>query len=361
MPRTKEVKDVFVIMPFSRTPTRNKTQLTAFFENQIKDTIERTRFLHRYRVHRSDDTFNITEKIITDLYHADIVICDLSGTESNANVMYELGIRLAFSDRPVILIREGHKDNKTIFDISGFYAHTYDPLDYNALMSHLRSKIKGLEDGSEVYRSPVLTIVKQDIPLIQTISVRRADQLLDAMSASLKTVSVLFSRDLIAYISSHSKKVKFPKQLKEISELLVIVEANSGILNALDWSDFRWQFGSQPTIDHYLSNQYLYDLVPEDIERHFTAFVVVYHAHFVSTTYYQGGWKAGAVHKFLGETEILMNLIRGMRVLLSGPENRKDIIKKMWGSLSGSHLLQNNASEATSEPAPGAGSSAPQG
>ena len=35
----KEIKTVFVIMPFRSTPTRNKTQLKAFFNNQERNLV----------------------------------------------------------------------------------------------------------------------------------------------------------------------------------------------------------------------------------------------------------------------------------------------------------------------------------
>jgi hypothetical protein len=41
---TKESRVIFVIMPFTQTPTRNKIQLTAFFEDQIKSPIENGAF-----------------------------------------------------------------------------------------------------------------------------------------------------------------------------------------------------------------------------------------------------------------------------------------------------------------------------
>lgn len=163
--KEKKEKTVFVIMPFTRTNSRNKEQLTAFFENNIKSSIEKGKFSNRYIVSRSDNTFNITEKIIKDLYNADIVICDLSGPEANPNVMYELGIRLASSDKPVILIREAHPENRHIFDVGGFFAEPYDAYNYSTITKHLKTKIKSFEDGSEVYLSPVLKILEEEEPL----------------------------------------------------------------------------------------------------------------------------------------------------------------------------------------------------
>lgn len=62
----------------------------------------------------------IHQRIITNLYTNEIVVCDVSAR--NPNVMFELGIRLAF-DKPTIIV----KDDETpfSFDISGIEHLTY--------------------------------------------------------------------------------------------------------------------------------------------------------------------------------------------------------------------------------------------
>jgi hypothetical protein len=78
--------------------------------NIIQDSvssIERPKFTPRM-VSDSDDVGVIQKRIVQNLYDADIIVCDVSG--KNANVMFELGMRLAF-DKPVVLI----KDDKTTY------------------------------------------------------------------------------------------------------------------------------------------------------------------------------------------------------------------------------------------------------
>lgn len=105
---------VFVIMPFTSTPSRSESDLTEFFQTNLRLPVEQNRgeLAFRYSVRRSDDSFNITERIIHDLYDADVVICDLSGINANPNVMYELGVRLAITNKPVILIRESSPETR---------------------------------------------------------------------------------------------------------------------------------------------------------------------------------------------------------------------------------------------------------
>jgi len=71
----------------------------------IKDVVNQTEF-NPSLVSDSDDVTIIHKNIIHNIYHNEIVICDVSW--KNPNVMFELGMRLAF-DKPTIII----KDDKT--------------------------------------------------------------------------------------------------------------------------------------------------------------------------------------------------------------------------------------------------------
>src|SRR5690606_21553393 len=51
----------------------------------------------------SDESGVIQKRIVQNVYSADIVVCDVSG--KNPNVMFELGMRLAF-DKPTVIIKD---------------------------------------------------------------------------------------------------------------------------------------------------------------------------------------------------------------------------------------------------------------
>jgi hypothetical protein len=66
-------------------------------------------------------TFNCT--LVNNLLDADLVVADL--TEHNPNVLFELGMRMAF-DKPVALIRA--KGTGQIFDVDNMLrVYEYDP------------------------------------------------------------------------------------------------------------------------------------------------------------------------------------------------------------------------------------------
>lgn len=74
-------------------------------------------------VSEQDDVGVIQKRIVQNIYSSDVVVCDVSC--KNANVMFELGMRLAF-DKPTILI----KDDVTDFSFdTGVIEHLVYPRD----------------------------------------------------------------------------------------------------------------------------------------------------------------------------------------------------------------------------------------
>ena len=99
-------------------------------------------------VSESDDVGVIQKRIVENLYENEIVVCDVSA--KNANVMFELGLRLAF-DKPAIVL----KDNMTSysFDTSPI-EHLEYPRDlrYSTIQtfkSDLANKIKATAKAAE--------------------------------------------------------------------------------------------------------------------------------------------------------------------------------------------------------------------
>jgi hypothetical protein len=77
----------------------------------VKEIIEKAATMAGYEaklVSQSDDVGVIQQRIVQNLYDCEIIVCDVSA--KNANVMFELGLRLAF-DKPAIVL----KDDKTSY------------------------------------------------------------------------------------------------------------------------------------------------------------------------------------------------------------------------------------------------------
>jgi hypothetical protein len=71
----------------------------------------------------ADDVGVIQKRIVQNVYSSDVVVCDVSG--KNPNVMFELGLRLAFDKATVIV-----KDDKTDYSFdTGIIEHVTYPRD----------------------------------------------------------------------------------------------------------------------------------------------------------------------------------------------------------------------------------------
>ena len=96
----------------------------------------------------ADDSGIIQQRIIQNIYNNDIVVCDVSG--KNPNVMFELGMRLAF-DKPTIIVIDDKTDYS--FDTSPIEHLSYPrDLKYYAILDfkeELKTKIVATVDKAK--------------------------------------------------------------------------------------------------------------------------------------------------------------------------------------------------------------------
>lgn len=113
----------------------------------IKEALSDTEFYVEL-VSDADEIGVIQKRIVQNIYDNEIVVCDVSA--KNPNVMFELGMRLAF-DKPAIII----KDNKTNYSFdTGQIEHLEYPqeLNYHAIQAFklkLRDKVVATFEASK--------------------------------------------------------------------------------------------------------------------------------------------------------------------------------------------------------------------
>jgi hypothetical protein len=96
----------------------------------------------------ADDAGVIQRRIVQNVYNSDIVVCDVSG--KNPNVMFELGLRIAF-DKPVVIV----KDDKTNYSFdTAPIEHVLYPRDlrFNRIVefkSALAAKVVGTYNAAQ--------------------------------------------------------------------------------------------------------------------------------------------------------------------------------------------------------------------
>ena len=331
----KSKTTVFVVMPFSATPTRDKPSLDHFFEINLKQSIELNNTIENSRlVYRSADRFDITTQIIVDLYDADIVICDLSGEHANPNVMYELGVRLALSNKPVILIREHHPANRQIFDISGFHIFEYSPLRYNELQSFLGAKIQRLEKGEDKFESPVLKSLKASPHLMRAMAEKQANRLLQMGVATMRIT--------LQAATGHIKRF-FPEDA-ELHKSNTLEDVLSNIfdrwdeLSQRDWGNFLLKTQKPAVIEMIPLSIDLSAFLPERAAIMMNTFIINYLMYFYGAT--RDYDEPLEIYSFLWET---FQLAFVLGICLSYFDNREDHEKtttELIGQINKSRLMQ---------------------
>ena len=319
----KAVATIFVIMPFVTSLDRNQEQLTSFFEHQIKKPIQEANLRRKYVVSRSDDSLNITDQIIKDLYMADIVICDLSGEQANPNVMYELGMRFAFSNGPVILIRQQHVKNRDIFDISGFYTQQYDP-QLHEIGDYLVDKIRRFEDSDQHVPSPVLAVLGQEVPLLQRISGRRAAYLLAHLEVQLERTLMMLAA-LVRALAKSSMSIEIEGDQDAFAKFL---SEEPEALSSVPLKEFEFRLGNQPTIDAYIAAPYLDGLLDNEVVTKFTDTIFAYYARFIATDILWHPLSLATVTSFTTNNLILQKMANSLQQALLDPSAKATAIER---------------------------------
>lgn len=139
----------FIIMPFSATKTKSTVEWTEIYQYLFLPAWKSFGIAcERINIPRGQ----ITKEIIKELFEAQIVFADL--TDSNPNVMYELGIRHAFKKPSLIVKYEGAE---IPFDIKAYMIHEYQYTPYG--LEHLKiiinSFLSDLENRLDEPDNPV--------------------------------------------------------------------------------------------------------------------------------------------------------------------------------------------------------------
>jgi len=147
-------------------------------------------------VSNADDVGIIQKRIIQNLYSNPIVVCDVSG--KNPNVMFELGMRLAF-DKPTIIV----KDDKTSysFDTSPI-EHLEYPRDlrFNRIVefkSTLQEKLKGTHKKATedpAYTTFLKNFGKFTVAKLETAEVPKDQFILEEITELRRQMQYLVSR-----------------------------------------------------------------------------------------------------------------------------------------------------------------------
>lgn len=202
-----------IVMPISEIDGLPKSHWDEVY-NIISESIVSAGFKPNL-VSNSEDIGVIQKRIVQNLYENPIVVCDVSA--KNPNVMFELGLRLAF-DKPTIII----KDDKTN------YSFDTSPIEHLEYPRDLRfSKIRDFGDklankiGSTYKKSiddkDYSTFLKHfgtfKVAKIETEEVTKEDLIMD----EVKALRNLLLRDMNMKNHSFQGKSRINSELTEIT------------------------------------------------------------------------------------------------------------------------------------------------
>lgn len=147
-------------------------------------------------VSNADDVGIIQKRIIQNLYSNPLVVCDVSG--KNPNVMFELGMRLAF-DKPTLIV----KDDKTSysFDTSPI-EHIEYPRDLRFskivdFKTALKDKLEGTlrQSGDDPnYTTFLKHFGKFTVAKLETTEVSKEDFILEELSELRRNLQMMYRR-----------------------------------------------------------------------------------------------------------------------------------------------------------------------
>jgi hypothetical protein len=186
-----------IIMPISTLDGCNE-QHWIDVKNILNEAIESSGF-EANLVSNADDVGIIQKTIIQNIYDNPIIVCDVSG--KNPNVMFELGMRLAF-DKPTIIV----KDDKTSysFDTSPIEHLTYPrDLRFNKIVDFkkdLSEKIKATIKKSKEDKN-FSTFLKHfgkfTVAKLETTEVSKEEFIIEELRDLRYTMQKMYQRDSV--------------------------------------------------------------------------------------------------------------------------------------------------------------------
>jgi len=199
-----------IIMPISQLDGCSE-QHWIDVKNILIEAIELAGF-EANLVSNADDIGIIQKRIIQNIYDNPIIVCDVSG--KNPNVMFELGMRLAF-DKPTIIV----KDDKTTysFDTSPIEHLTYPRdlrfnkiIDFkNELSNKIIGTIKKAKEDKD-FSTFLKHFGKFTVAKLDTTEVSKEDYIIDELRDLRITISNLSREKNILRNRSEKFERDFP-------------------------------------------------------------------------------------------------------------------------------------------------------
>ena len=229
---TQESKDTRltcgIIMPIATMSSEYTAEHWSDIRQILHKSIERAGFIPRI-VSDSEESTVIHGSIINNIYNDAIIVCDVSN--KNANVMFELGMRLAFN-KPVVIVKDDKTDYS--FDTGNIQHEPYrKDLRHSTVekfIDDLSRKIVKTYEASqkEDYQSFLSYFGKFEVAKVENKSIAESEaieQVLNKMTvleSQIKNLS-LFNHELPINTITSTDNLIIDYTLQYIGKLPVII------------------------------------------------------------------------------------------------------------------------------------------
>lgn len=215
----------------------------------------------------------IQKRIVQNVYTSDVVVCDVSG--KNPNVMFELGMRLAF-DKPTVII----KDDKTDYSFdTGIIEHVGYPRDLRfARMMTFKSVLadKVLATHKAAKADPDHSTFLKNFGKFHVANLKEdvipAERALFEMMSEIQGEMVRLRRSLRDQEIGRSDRLKISGRTR-VAQILVQYLAenpNANILELLDNSAFLEEMEKRCAAPMHFSGPAEFKEALDDAARHIT-------------------------------------------------------------------------------------------
>lgn len=210
-PQIKEERRCGIIMPISKIGDCTQ-QHWQEVKGIIEDAIKAAEFTPLL-VSDADDSGIIQHRIVQNIYDNEMIVCDVSC--KNPNVMFELGMRLAF-DKPTIIIMDN--DTPYSFDTAPIEHLTYPRnLNYYDILDFKEKLTQKIKATYESYLNQTANTFLKNFGEFRVASIEhREGEINDVILSRLEYLSGQIDRiNASIYTSESNIRVKQPKELLE--------------------------------------------------------------------------------------------------------------------------------------------------
>lgn len=197
----------------------------------------------------------IQKRIIQNLYMNKVVVCDVSG--KNPNVMFELGMRLAF-DKPTIIV----KDDKTTYSFdTAPIEHLVYPRDlrFNHIIrfkDNLKSKLIGTLEKAQMdehYSTFLKNFGEFTVAKLETTEVPKDEFILNELVELRRLVSRIASRPLPLHKRHLSDKYDL-HELNALDCMQTIIRALIKVQKSKDFGNKLFKLDSRDAVMAFCKN-----------------------------------------------------------------------------------------------------------